>query len=114
MTIVLTPYWSNGVQKLKVAPQGDPLVYIPLAIAYVYFIAPPKPPRGLTPPVHDQNVHRMRCLAQLRSKDKNIEKYIYLSQLKHADERMFYRLVLENMGVSVIMLSAIGLPLIDS
>ncbi|KAI0806227.1 malic enzyme [Irpex lacteus] len=81
MTIVITPYWSNGVQKLKVAPQ------------------PPAPiPRGLAPPVLDTAVHKTRCLAQLRSKDKSIEKYIYLSQLKDADHSMFYRLCLEHMA----------------
>ncbi|KAI0918429.1 hypothetical protein AcV5_002423 [Taiwanofungus camphoratus] len=81
MTIVLTPVWSNGVQKLKVASQ-----------------APPKPPRGLIPPALDESVHRIRCLNQLRSKDKNIEKYIYLTQLKDAEPRMFYKLCLENMS----------------
>lgn len=38
-------------------------------------------------------------MAQLRSKDKDIEKYIYLSQLKHADENMFYRLCMANLSV---------------
>ncbi|KAA1472497.1 malic enzyme [Dentipellis sp. KUC8613] len=81
MTVVLTPYYSNGVQKLRVEPQ-----------------APPPPPKGLVPPVHNDAVHALRCMAQLRSKDKGIEKYIYLSQLKHADENMFYRLCLQNMA----------------
>ncbi|KIP04502.1 hypothetical protein PHLGIDRAFT_31333 [Phlebiopsis gigantea 11061_1 CR5-6] len=81
MTIVLTPVWTNGVQKLKVEPG-------PLA----------KLPRGLTPPALEHNVHRMRCLAQLRSKDKNIEKYIYLSQLKDADPNMFYKICIENLS----------------
>ncbi|KAF5378751.1 hypothetical protein D9615_006974 [Tricholomella constricta] len=80
MTIVLTPYWSNGVQKLKVAPQP-----------------PPKPKHGLTPPVLDDKIHAMRCLNQLRSKDKNIEKYIYLSMLKEQDPSMFYKLCLQYM-----------------
>ncbi|KAF9450626.1 hypothetical protein P691DRAFT_665000 [Macrolepiota fuliginosa MF-IS2] len=79
MTIVLTPYWSNGVQKLKLAPQ------------------PSKPKRGLVPPILDESIHTLRCLAQLRSKDKNIEKYIYLSALKDQDPNMFYKLCLENM-----------------
>ncbi|KXN92133.1 NADP-dependent malic enzyme [Leucoagaricus sp. SymC.cos] len=79
MTIVLTPYWSNGVQKLKLAPQ------------------PPKPRRGLVPPVLDESAHALRCLSQLRSKDKNIEKYIYLSALKDQDPNMFYKLCLQNM-----------------
>lgn len=47
----------------------------------------------------------MRCMAQLRSKDKDIEKYIYLSQLKHTDESMFYRLCLNNMSVSDVYLA---------
>jgi len=47
----------------------------------------------------DDSVHAIRCLAQLRSKDKNIEKYIYLSQLKNNDENMFYGLCLANMSV---------------
>ncbi|TBU28084.1 malic enzyme [Dichomitus squalens] len=81
MTIVLTPVWSNGVQKLKVTS------------------APPaKLAHGLTPPMLDDTVHAQRCLAQLRSKDKNLEKYIYLSQLKDADPNMFYRLCLTNMA----------------
>ena len=48
----------------------------------------------------DDAVHAQRCLAQLRSKDKCIEKYIYLRQLKDADPNMFYRLCLANMAVS--------------
>ncbi|KAJ7314973.1 hypothetical protein DFH08DRAFT_715986 [Mycena albidolilacea] len=81
MTIVLTPYWSNGVQKLKMAP-----------------LPPPKPAHGLTPPMLDDEVHAMRCMAQLRSKDKEIEKYIYLSALKEQDPHMFYRLCLAHMS----------------
>ena len=38
-------------------------------------------------------------MRQLRSKDKPIEKYIYLSQLKGTDEHMFYHLCLGNMSV---------------
>ncbi|TFL04637.1 hypothetical protein BDV98DRAFT_648507 [Pterulicium gracile] len=82
MTIVLTPYWNaDGVQKLKMARQP-----------------PPKPAKGLTPPELDANVHVERCLAQLRSKDKDIEKNIYLSQLKDADTNMFYKLCLTHMS----------------
>ncbi|OSX61139.1 hypothetical protein POSPLADRAFT_1146826 [Postia placenta MAD-698-R-SB12] len=81
MTIVLNPVWVNGVQKLKVVPQP-----------------PPKPPRGLVPPALDEATHTVRCLNQLRSKDKSIEKYIYLTQLKDADPRTFYRLCLANMS----------------
>ncbi|EMD35637.1 hypothetical protein CERSUDRAFT_85576 [Gelatoporia subvermispora B] len=81
MTIVLTPVWSNGTQKLKVISQ-----------------TPPAPKRGLTPLALDESVHTVRCLNQLRSKDKSIEKYIYLFQLKDADPRMFYKLCLANMS----------------
>ncbi|KAF9548182.1 malate dehydrogenase [Agrocybe pediades] len=80
MTIILTPYWQNGVQKLKVA--GPP--------------APPK--RGLVPPKLDHDIHILRCLEQLRSKDKNLEKYIYLSHLKTEDPSIFYRLCIDHMA----------------
>jgi malate dehydrogenase (oxaloacetate-decarboxylating)(NADP+) len=59
--------------------------------------APAKLAHGLLPTMLDDKVHLQRCLAQLRSKDKAIEKNIYLSQLKNADEHMFYRLLLANM-----------------
>lgn len=58
----------------------------------------PKLARGLTPPTLDDKVHYMRCLAQLRSKDRDIEKNIYLNQLKDADPNMFYRLCLAHMS----------------
>lgn len=45
----------------------------------------------------DDDVHAIRCLQQLRSKDTDIEKYIYLSFLKEQDPNMFYRLCLTNM-----------------
>ncbi|KAJ3890064.1 hypothetical protein GG344DRAFT_50351 [Lentinula edodes] len=81
MTIILTPYWSNGVQKLKMAPQP-----------------PPKPKQGLAPPVLNDDIHTVRCLAQLRSKEIPLEKYIYLSALKHENPDMFYKLCLNNMA----------------
>ncbi|KAH8091663.1 malic enzyme [Cristinia sonorae] len=80
-TQVLTPYWSNGVQKLKVAPSP-----------------PPKPAYGLTPPALDDSLHVVRCMRQLRSKDKPIEKYIYLTQLKATEPALFYKLCLDNMS----------------
>lgn len=81
MTVILTPYWSNGVQKLKVEPQP-----------------PQPPPRGHLPPAFNDSVHATRCLAQLRSKDEPIEKYIYLAQLRHANAELFYRLCLANLS----------------
>ena len=64
------------------------------------FAAPEQPPRGLTPPVLSGSVHAVRSLAQLRSKDKDIEKYIFLQQLKDADHNVFYHICLNNMSVS--------------
>lgn len=61
--------------------------------------APAKPARGLTPPALNGTVHVVRCLAQLRSKDKAIEKYIYLSQLKQSDDNMFYHICINNLSV---------------
>ncbi|KAL6302673.1 malic enzyme [Sparassis latifolia] len=81
MTTVLTPVWVNGVQKLKITSQSVP-----------------RPPRGLVPPVLDESVHHVRCIQQLRSKDNDIEKYIYLSQLKDAEHRTFYKICLDNMS----------------
>ena len=63
-----------------------------------YYIAPSPPKHGLVPPVLNVNIHAQRCLAQLRSKDKDIEKYIYLSHLKHEDPPMFYKLCLQHMA----------------
>jgi malate dehydrogenase (oxaloacetate-decarboxylating)(NADP+) len=37
-------------------------------------------------------------MKQFRSKDKDIEKYIYLSMLKEQDPHMFYRLCLDHMS----------------
>ena len=51
-------------------------------------------------------MHAARCLAQLRSKDKPLEKYIYLAQLKDADPHMFYRLCMANMAVRSLVRDA--------
>jgi len=103
MTIVLTPYWSDGVQKLKLAPQRmsvllPRLKFLPKRSLPMRVVAPAPPKRGLVPPVLDGDIHVQRCLAQLRSKDKNLEKYIYLSHLKHEDPSIFYKLCLEHMS----------------
>lgn len=107
MTIVLTPYFSNGVQKLKVAPKRE---YC-FAGRHGLFVnlcspAPASLPHGLTPPALDHSVHTVRCLNQLRSKDKNLEKYIYLTQLRDADPNIFFKLCLTNMSVRSAFLAA--------
>jgi len=98
MTIILTPYWSNGVQKLKMAAQRMPIFLSAPKPLWMRYVAPHPPKHGLVPPVLNADIHTQRCLAQLRSKDKNIEKYIYLSHLKHDDPPMFYKLCLKHMA----------------
>ena len=56
-----------------------------------------RPKRGLVPPALDAEIHIRRSLMQLRSKDNNLEKYIYLSHLKNEDTSTFYKLCLEHM-----------------
>ncbi|KIK98929.1 hypothetical protein PAXRUDRAFT_619188 [Paxillus rubicundulus Ve08.2h10] len=83
MTITLTPYWSaiDGAQKLKLESQPKPL-----------------PEKGLLPPAFSPALHLQRALLQLRSKLSDIEKNIFLSQLKDADVHTFYKLCLEHMS----------------
>ena len=97
MTIVLTPYLVNGVQKLKVVPQCLPLLLSSLP-RFLMRQTASKPKRGLLPPAFGESVHALRCLEQLRSKDQNIEKYNYLSSLKESNPQMFYKLCLDNMS----------------
>ncbi|KAF8636932.1 hypothetical protein AX17_003183 [Amanita inopinata Kibby_2008] len=97
MTIVLTPYWANGVQKLKIAPQRMLKNLLASDWLPTRFTAE-KLKHGLTPPALLESVHALRCMAQLHSKEKSIEKYIYLSSLKDHDPRMFYKLCLDNMA----------------
>jgi malate dehydrogenase (oxaloacetate-decarboxylating)(NADP+) len=52
------------------------------------------------PPAFSQATHRSRCLAQLRSKNDNLEKYIYLNGLKDRDPSLFYSLLFDNMRES--------------
>jgi hypothetical protein len=52
------------------------------------------------PPAFSQATHRSRCLAQLRSKHDNLEKYIYLNGLKDRDPSLFYSLLFDNMRES--------------
>jgi malate dehydrogenase (oxaloacetate-decarboxylating)(NADP+) len=54
-------------------------------------------------PAFSQATHRSRCLAQLRSKQNSLEKYIYLSGLKERDPSLFYTLLYDNMRESVTL-----------
>ena len=52
---------------------------------------------GLTPPaVESPDVQLARCLRQLASKEKSIEKYLYLSGLRNSNVHLFYRLVTQH------------------
>jgi malate dehydrogenase (oxaloacetate-decarboxylating)(NADP+) len=98
MTVILaTTNQSNGIQKYKALSQGS-LYMLDTFLMFMLFLASPKVKRGLIPPVLDFSTHKTRCLEQLRSKDKSIEKYIYLSSLKEQDPNMFYKLCLEHMS----------------
>ena len=49
---------------------------------------------GLTPPaIETSDVQLARCLQQLASKEKSIDKYLYLSGLRNSNVHLFYRLV---------------------
>ncbi|KAL8737670.1 MAG: hypothetical protein Q9181_001460 [Wetmoreana brouardii] len=49
---------------------------------------------GLIPPsVEDQDTQLQRCLKQLARREKDIEKYLYLSGLRNNNVHLFYRLV---------------------
>jgi len=53
--------------------------------------------RGLLPPgVSDPDVQLDRALQNMRRKGFDIERYIFLSALQSRNERLYYRLVLEN------------------
>lgn len=53
--------------------------------------------RGLLPPgVSDPDVQLDRALQNMRRKHSDIEQYIFLSALQSRNERLYYRLVLEN------------------
>ncbi|KAI0264014.1 malate dehydrogenase [Gloeopeniophorella convolvens] len=56
------------------------------------------------PPAFSQATHRSRCLAQLRSKNTGLEKYIYLNGLKDRDATLFYTLLYDNMREMVPIL----------
>ncbi|OFW66454.1 MAG: hypothetical protein A2Z12_05355 [Actinobacteria bacterium RBG_16_68_21] len=48
---------------------------------------------------HEQQV--ARCLDQMRAKDTNLQKHIYLASLHDRNEHLFYRLVAENLEETV-------------
>ncbi len=53
--------------------------------------------RGLLPPaVGSMEMQIKRVLANLRRKESDIEKYIFLSALQERNERLFFRLIMEN------------------
>ena len=53
--------------------------------------------RGLLPySVSDQGTHQKRALGNLRRKAYDIEKYIFLSGLQDRNEKLFYRMVIDN------------------
>ena len=53
--------------------------------------------RGLLPAtVGTMDTQLERVLANLRRKDSDIEKYIFLSALQERNERLFYQLIIEN------------------
>ena len=53
--------------------------------------------RGLLPySIGNQDRHQKRALANLRRKAYDIEKYIFLSGLQDRNEKLFYRMVIDN------------------
>jgi hypothetical protein len=53
--------------------------------------------RGLLPPaVLSQEVQLERTVLNIRSKDSDLEKYTYLTSLQERNERLFYRVLIEN------------------
>jgi malate dehydrogenase (oxaloacetate-decarboxylating)(NADP+) len=53
---------------------------------------------GMVPPaVEAYKTQALRCMKQLENKEKPIEKYIYLSNLKKQNTHLFYRLAVDNM-----------------
>ena len=65
------------------------------------------------PPAFSQATHRSRCLAQLRSKNNNLEKYIYLNGLKDRDPSLFYTILYDNMRESIMALGIFCINLSD-
>lgn len=56
---------------------------------------------GLTPPaVENYEIQKKRCLAQLALKTTDIERFLYLSQLRKNNVHLFYRLLTDHFTVS--------------
>lgn len=54
--------------------------------------------RGLLPPrVHTQNLQVLRVMENLNAKPTDLEKYIFLVALQDRNERLFYRVVMDNL-----------------
>ena len=52
---------------------------------------------GLLPPhVESSDIQLQRCLNQLASKTRNIDKYLYLSGLRNNNVHLFYRLLVDH------------------
>lgn len=84
------------------AGYSNPVAHVPNPAAH-YDTTIPKPVRkflgsyGLFPPQPDTyEIQKKRCLAQLRSKQTNIGKFIYLSQLRNANVHLFYRILTDH------------------
>lgn len=60
------------------------------------------------PPHFNSQIHRDRCLAQLRSKGTGLERYIYLNGLKDREPDLFYELLLTNMTVCLYWMNVWG------
>ncbi|KAG6830389.1 hypothetical protein H0H87_008276 [Tephrocybe sp. NHM501043] len=66
-------------------------------MSFSTYNSPSFPTTPSIPPHFLSTDHRQRCLAQLRSKNDGLEKYIYLSGLKERDPNLFYEVLLGNM-----------------
>jgi hypothetical protein len=83
------------------------------AIPYLFNPEPTATTRQLPPHFSSEN-HRQRCLAQLRSKETGLERYIYLNGLKDREPHLFYELLLANMMVcSITHFYGVGFDTLD-
>lgn len=56
---------------------------------------------GLLPAaVEDLEIQKRRALHQLRSKDKMLDKYIFMAQMRTRNVRLFYKIVTDELQVS--------------